>query len=167
MCLVHGISLPSLCCDLSFCQMFSLHSRSCVYRNILYEGRELCAVFWFFGRLTFKTSLYSQQACIQDRLVFKTGLCIQDRLILQCCILVTITRSHYYTRMCTQCPVHHTHYLCRVCSRGLYSRVACVQRSQWKRRLYSRQAYIQGQVSTRPLRYVSQQFLWMRSFCQS
>ena len=48
------------------------------YRKVVYKSRGLSAVFWFFGRLIFKTGLYSRQAYVQ------------------CCILVvvTVTRSH-------------------------------------------------------------------------
>ena len=47
----------------------------------------------------------------------------------------------YCTQICTQCPIHHTHFLCRVYSCGLYSRAAYVQDSQPKK-----EAFIQDRL---------------------
>ena len=78
--------------------------------------------------------LIFRQAYIQDRLVFKTGLCAvlhpSDR-----------HKITYCTQICTQRPIHHTHFLCRVYSCGLYSRAAYMQHSPPKR-----EAFIQDRL---------------------
>ena len=95
------------------------------YHKVLYESRGLSAVFLFF-----------RQAYIQDRLVFKTGLCA----VLHPSDRYKIT---YCTQICTQRPIHHTHFLCRVYSRGgLYSRAAYMQHSPPKREAFIRDRLI-------------------------
>ena len=79
-------------------------------------------------------------ACVQfsnffGGLIFKTGLCAVLR-----------PRDHhhkitYCTQLCTQRPIHHTHFLCRVYSCGFYSRAAYMQHNPPKR-----EAFIQDRL---------------------
>ena len=91
--------------------------------NHTYRSCGLCSIFLFF-----------QQAYIQDKLVFETGLCA-----------VLHPRDHHKikhcTQICTQCPIHDTHFLCRVNSCGFYSSAAFMQRNPPKR-----EAFIQDRL---------------------